>query len=323
MSLKQDVHDRLWHAFERWHQMSATGVTKHDLKMAGLRQHGDVNHLTRGLIFTGNTLRSYESVLKAFVESTGAHRLEEIGKRDFRAFMDRAIEQGLAVKTLHRYRSALAKFGALTGQTRSFAALSDRYGDKIRELAAAGTLAGPSRATPSPEVAQRAVAILRDWDARHFARTDQPRAYHLAARLQLETSCRSISATSRVTAASLRDGNRIVLVGKGGKELTFTISAELHARLKAYLAAYTGPLAKEHAYQSAYARAIEAAGGRVTGTHGLRRLSVQAYYADQYRVAVGSGLSPGAAADLAAGNAIERLGHSRNRADHRRAYLGR
>lgn len=61
----------------------------------------------------------------------------------------------------------------------------------------------------------------------------------------------------------------------------------------------------------------------MTGTHGLRRLSVQDFYARQYRAAVGDGLSPPAAAERAAGDAIERLGHSRNRADHRWAHLGR
>jgi hypothetical protein len=49
--------------------------------------------------------------LKAFVEHAqrqhGAKRLEDANKKDLRSFMDRAIAQGLAVKTLNRYRSAL------------------------------------------------------------------------------------------------------------------------------------------------------------------------------------------------------------------------
>ncbi len=170
MSLKQDLHDRLWRAFERWQVLRLTGVCKHDLKMKGIREAGDPNLHTRTLIFTGNTLRSYSGVLKDFVEyaqrENGAVRLEDIGKKEFRAFMDRGIQQGLAVKTLHRYRSALAKFGAVTGQTKSFAALSQSFGRQIRSLANAGLLAKPARETPTLAVVERAIQILKNWDAR-------------------------------------------------------------------------------------------------------------------------------------------------------------
>ncbi len=324
MSLKQDLHDRMWRAFERWHEQRAQGETKHGLKMRGIRDHSDPNHYTRNLIFTGNTLRTYESVLKDFVAlAPSAQRLEDLGKHEFRAFMDRGIEKGLAAKTLNKMRSALAKFGALTGQTRSFAALSEKYGQKIRELQKSGQLAGPQRATPSADVVQRAIAKLREWDARHFGRTDQARVYHLAAQLQLETSCRSISATTRVTAASVLDGHRIMIVGKGGKVQIFTISPDLHRRIVLYLSHTRGHLAAHRGYQSAYARAMRAVGGQVTGTHGMRRHAARNVFTRSYRDAVGSGLSPHDASRRAAGDAIQRLGHSRHRQDHRRAYMGR
>ncbi|HLF95370.1 MAG TPA: site-specific integrase, partial [Planctomycetota bacterium] len=299
-NLKQDVHDRLWQAFQRWEALRQTGVTKHDLKMRGIREGGDPQQHCRPLIFTGATLRSYEGVLKDFVEFAQSRhpvtRLEELGKKDFRGFMDRAIAQGLAVKTLNRFRSALAKLGALTGQSRSFFALSQKYGWKIRQMAKLGRLPTPTRATPGREVLERAIAVLRGWDARHFARTDEPRAYHLAARLQLETAARSVSATERVSLGSLREGHRIELIGKGGKHQTFMISPELHRTLGLYLAQNPGPLAQRRGYQSAYARAMAAVGGRVTGTHGARRRSVRDQYTAGYRKAVGSGLKPGAAA---------------------------
>ncbi len=326
-NLKQDVHDRLWRAFQRWEGLRQTGVSKHDLKMQGLREAGDPNRCTRDLIFTGCTLRSYEGVLKDFVEFAQSQhpavRLEDIGKKDFRGYMDRAIEQGLAVKTLNRYRSALAKFGALTGQTQSFAAFSQKYGWKIRQMAKLGQLALPSRATPGREILERAIGVLRDADARHFARTDEPRAYHLAARLQLETAARSVSATERVNPASLLEGNRIELVGKGGKAQVFTISADLHRTLCLYLAQNSGPLSPRRGYQSAYARAMAKAGGKVTGTHGARRRGARDLYSTAYRDAAGSGLRPAIAAEKAAGDAVQALGHSRNRRDHQKWYLGR
>lgn len=326
-AMKQGVHDRLWGAQQRWFALRAQGETKRALKMRGLRECADPNCYTRNLIFAGSTRLSYERILKDFVEFAhqehGCQQLEDIGKQEFRAFMDRGIEHGLAAKTLHQHRSALSKLAALTGRTESGVALSKRYGQKIRELVRTGALKGPSRATPSAEVAQRAVEVLRAWDARHFERTDETRAYHLAARLQLETSCRSISATVRVTRDSLGEANQITLTGKGGRMATVLISPELHRLLRLYLNARPGPLADQRAYQTAYARAVRVAGGRVTGTHGLRRLSAQQFYGRSYRAAVGSGLSPSVAASVATGDAVVRLGHSRHRADVARCYLGR
>jgi hypothetical protein len=328
MSLKQELHDRLWGAFQRWLDLRQTAVTKRDIKMRGHRECGDPNRYTRNLIFCGNTLRTYERVLRDFVEFAqrehGATRLADIGKKEFRAYMDRAIAQGLAVKTLNLYRSALAKFGsAVTGQTQSFAALSEKYGWKIRQLAKLGRLATPTRATPSREVLERAISFLKAWDARHFDRTGEERVYHLAARLQLETAARSVSITDRLTAACIKDGNRVALVGKSGKVLDFVLPPDLHRTLRLWFAHHPGPLASQRGYQTAYRRAIQAAGCRVTGTHGARRRSARDFYVHQYRQAVGSGLSPADAADQAAGDAIERLGHSRHRRDHRWMYLGR
>ncbi len=326
IGLRQEIHDRLWGAFQRWQELRATGITKRDLKLRGLREAHDPNRYTRPLLFARETARSYEGVLKDFVEMAerefGITRLDDLGKREFRAFMDRAIERGLSAKTLQRMSSALVKGGCLIGRSASYIALGERYARKIRELLASGVIDGPDRETPSPEVARRAIDLLREWDACHFKHTDAPRAYHLVARLQLETACRSISATTRATAESLREDNAIMLSAKGGRLERFVLSPELHRLLSAYLRTYGGRLADQDGYRMAYKRAIEAAGGRVTGTHGLRRLSAQEFYLGRYRAAVGDGLSPAAAADRAAGDAIERLGHSRNRADHRRAYLG-
>jgi len=294
--------------------------------MRGLREHQDPQYFLRPLIFTGETLRSYDGVLKDFVafaeREFGITRLEEIGKREFRAFMDRGIEQGLAAKTLHRWRSALSKLGALMGHTASAVAFSKAYGRKIRELVSVGRLAGPARATPSLEVAKQAIEILRGWDARHFARTDEPRAYHLAARLQLETSCRSVSATTRVTAESLLEGNQIRLVGKGGRVMTHTLSPKLHRQLSLYLRVYPGPLADQRGYQSAYGRAVRGVRGRVTGTHGLRRLSAQAFFRTEYARRLSGGAAPAEARQGAREDAVERLGHSRNRTDQAACYLG-
>ena len=152
--MKSVLHARLWEAQQRWFAM---------------REQDDPNRFTRNLIFAGSTRLTYERVLKDVVEYAhrehGRQRLEDIGKREYRAFLDRAIEQGRTSKTLNLYRSALAKLGALTGRTESAVALSKRYGEKIRKLVRAGTLRGPARPHVTPEVRQAVMERLSRLDA--------------------------------------------------------------------------------------------------------------------------------------------------------------
>ena len=105
--------------------------------------------------------------------------------------------------------------------------------------------------------------------------------------------------------------------------MTLTLSTELHRLLRLWFTHNPGSLATQRGYQSAYARAIRAVGGCVTGTHGARRRSIQDFYRSRYRQAVGLCMSTQEASELAAGDALERLGHSRDRADHRAWYLAK
>jgi integrase len=322
MNLKQALHDRLWRAFQKWEELRTTGVTKRDLKFRGLRERGDVNHYLRPLIFTGNTMRTYEAILRRFVDSCPqARSLEDIGKREFKAFIQDGMERCLAAKTLKTMCSALAKFGSLTGQTSSFTGLARKFGDRIRSMVKDGRLRPPSRRTPSGEVLARQLEVLKEWDARHYARTDEPRAYHLARSLQWETACRAVSATERMTAECLLPDGRVVIVGKGGRRDVIPISPELHFRLRSWFAHYSGKLTDLRGYECAYRRAILASGGRATGTHGTRRAAVQAFFSNRYAQARAAGLTASEASRQAAGDALERLGHSRTRSDHRDCYL--
>jgi hypothetical protein len=182
---------------------------------------------------------------------------------------------------------------------------------------------GPQRLTPGIDLLQKAVARLHHLDRAFEVRTGQPRGYSLAARLQLETSARMISVTERMTADCLKPDNRVVLVGKGGKLQEFTITGELHGHLRNHFSRSDGPLASYGGYRSAYRRAMAAVGARVRGTHGARRASIQEFRQAKYHELVGQGRATQDAAKDASGDAIERLGHSRHRLDHRAAYLGK
>jgi hypothetical protein len=324
--MKADLHDRLWNAQQRWFAIRGDGWTKHEAKIAGVKEFGDQNHFMRPILFAGRSRVTYERVLKSFLQFAHSRfsiqRLDDIDTKHAKAFLDDGIQRGLAAKTLHTQRSALAKGLALAGKTASGTALSRKYGEKIRDLVAAGIIAGPQRATPAAEVVRRAIEILRDWDTRHRELTGRPRAYHLAARLQMETSARSVSSTVRVRLESLKDGNQIELVGKGGKRSLVRISHELHAQVLQYLKLGTEFLADRDGYRTAWRRAILAAGGRVTGTHGLRRRSTQDFYRVEYHKGLASGAAPAEARREARAEAVERLGHSRDRADQATCYLG-
>lgn len=325
--MKADLHDRLWNAQQRWFEMRADGWTKHQVKMAGVKEANDQNYHMRPILFAGRSRVTYERILKSFLDFAhakfGVQRLDDIDTKHAKAFLDDGIERGLAAKTLHTQRSALAKAFALLGKTSSGAALSRKYGEKIRGLVTAGTIAGPERATPSPEVVQRAIDILRKWDLRHRERTGRPRAYHLVARLQVETAARSISSTTRLRLESLKEGNAIEIVGKGGKALGLAITPDLHAAIREFLSQNPGVLADRDGYRTAWRRAVLAAAGRVTGTHGLRRRSAQDFYGKEYHRKLEDGASPPQARREARAQAVERLGHSRNRADQAACYLDR
>jgi hypothetical protein len=324
--MKADLHDRLWNAQQRWFQMRAEGWTKHEVKMAGVKEANDQNYHMRPILFTGRSRVTYERILKSFLtfahERFDVQRLDNIDTKHAKAFLDDAIQRGLAAKTLHTYCSALAKAFALVGKTASGAALSRKYGERIRDLVTAGSIAGPKRATPSPDVVQRAIDILRAWDLRHQGRTGRPRAYHLVARLQVETAARSVSSTTRLRLESLKEGNAIEIVGKGGQALRLVISPNLYVAIQQFLSQNPGILGDRDGYRTAWRRAVLTARGRVTGTHGLRRRSAQDFYSAEYHRQLAAGASPTDARREARGETVGRLGHSRNRVDQATCYLG-
>ncbi len=316
--MKDGLHDALWNAHQRCMALLTRGETKFGLKMAGLRDAKNPNHYTRGLIFTGRTRTTYERDLREFLkyshERFGVQHLRDITVGHARAYLERAIDQGWKAKTLHKLRSELVKLAATAlHKTASFVALSKEYGRIIRGLVASQVLAGPSRETPSAEVVAKAVEILRGRDER----------YYLAARLQLETGGRSVSCTDRIIAGSLKDGNVIELIGKGGKVQSFVISGELRDRLSAHLAAHPGPFADRDAYREAWRRAMRAAGGHVAGSHGLRRRSTQDHCSQRFHERRRRGETPRQAREGARKDAVERLGHGRDRRDQAMRILGR
>jgi hypothetical protein len=321
-AMKHDLHDRLWQAQQNWFALKAQGATHHAVKTEGIREAGDPNRMIRGILFTGRTRTTYEQALKGFVEYAhdvhGVRSLDDIRAGHARAYLEHGIRSGWSESTLDKTRSALAKFGALAGKTESFAAVSRKYGPIIRECRRGGLVAGPSRSTPSKETVERAIEKLREGDEK----AGWPRAYHLAAGLQVETGARAISVTERFTRASLREGSRVEIVGKGGKVQSFEVSAGLHARLREHLDRHPGPLADRDGYRMAYARAVEAVGGRVTGTHGVRRQSTQEFYAERFREYRARGYTRREARRAARRDAVERLGHGRERTDVAGRYLG-
>lgn len=324
--LKQAVHDRLWNAQQRWFALREGGATKHELKVRGIRECGDANRYIRNLIFTGSTKRAVEETLKSFVEFAhekfGIQRLEDLGRHEFKAFIEDGIARGLAASTLEARCSHLAKLGALIGRTEEFAAQSRRWAAHVRELGRAGVLRQPERPTPSSEVASRAIEILRSLDQEHRERTGQPRAYHLAARLQLETAGRSVSVAERLTKDCLKEGNFIEIIGKGGRRVLAQLSAALYNAIASHLESAGEILVEQRRYQAAWRRAVHAVGGRATGTHGLRRLSTREFYRAEYTGLIAGGVAPAQARQQAQAAAVERLGHSRDRSDQAACYLG-
>jgi hypothetical protein len=330
--MKDELHAKLWQAQQRWFSLKDQGYTKHDLKIQGIRERGDMFYSTRGIIFTGATRLAYEQELKRFLDYAYAVRIKsenfQIDKKDFRAYMEARMAEGGAKAEMNKIRAAIVKFGALYGKWESFHALSKKLGEKIRELSRSGQLRGPARPHVTPEVRQAVLDRLRALDAKAEALTGLPRGYALALELQKEASLRSIEATDRFARQSLAglegDKGRISILGKGGRVRTALISADLYRRLEAHFdRSKTVALAPRRAYQVALRRAVLAVGGRSTGSHAHRRASAVEEKNSRYQDHLKGGKSTKKARQLAIEETVEHLGHSRHRIDLAAAYLGK
>jgi site-specific recombinase XerC len=312
-AMKEELHQRLWSAQERWFALRETGATKHELKIAGD---------TRTLLFWGKTRVDYERVLKRFVEfchERGRERNANIDKRDMRDYMMRLVERGASASYLAKVTSAIVKFGACNHKFESFRAIGRKLAAIIRERVASGTTAGPSHQHVTPDIAARVVDRLRQLDERFEVRTGLPRGYHLAAELQSRCGLRAFEATERLTPTLLVDG---AVIGKGGRERAVPIPQDLLERLRQFFAT-TGAhcLAPTRAYETAAGRAVRAVGGRGTGTHARRRLWAETFTNERYRHYLSQGMMPEKAAQQALADTLEALGHGRNRRELRVAYL--
>jgi len=328
--MKDELHARLWSAQQRWFALKDKGLTKHDLKMQGIRERGDMFYATRGIIFTGATRLAYEQELKRFLDY--AHTVHgkadnaQIDKKDFRAYMDARLAQGGAKTEMNKIRAAIVKFGALYGKWESFHALSKKLGEQIRALSRSGQLRGPARPHVTPEVRQAVLERLSRLDTLAEARTGQPRGYALALELQKQASLRAIEATDRFTRQSLLslagDKGKIAILGKGGRIRTAVISKDLYQRLQAHFErSKSETLAPRRAYQVSLRRATFAVGGQATGSHAHRRRSAVEMKNQRYKEYLHQGLSPRDARRRAIEDVVEHLGHSRNRKDLALAYL--
>jgi len=330
--MKRELNARLWQAQQRWFSLKDQGYTKHDLKMEGIHERGDMFYATRGIIFTGATRLAYEQELKRFLDYAYAVRGKsdnsQIDKKDFRAYMDARMAEVGAKAEMNKIRAAIVKFGALYGKWESFHALSKKMGEKIRELSRSGQLRGPARPHVSPEVRQAVLERLRHLDQLAELRTGQPRAYTLALELQKEAALRSIEATDRFTRSSLLgmegDRGKIAILGKGGRIRAAFISADLYRRLESHFSrSKAEALAPGRAYQVALRRATLAVGGKATGSHAHRRTSAVEEKNERYWKHLKDGKKTKDARRLAVEETVEHLGHSRNRKDQAAAYLRR
>lgn len=323
--MKEELHQRLWAAQERWFALGETGVTKHDLKREGLRDRGDIYYASRHLLFWGKTRLDYEHVLKRFVDfchARGRERNADIDKRDMRDYLESLIARGSSASYLEKVKSAIVKFMSLYGKYESAHAMSRRFGAKIRSLVKSGEVAGPQHQRVTPEVAECAMSRLRELDEAFEVATGLPRGYHLAAELQSRCGLRAFEATERLTPESLVKGS-VAVQGKGGRERGRPVPQDLFDRLRDFFSA-TGAaqLAPLRAYEAAVRRAIIAVGGQATGTHARRRLWAEAFRNERYRHYLSAGLEPDAASKRALADTLEALGHGRDRRELRSAYLG-
>ena len=139
MNMREDIHRRLWGAYWRWRSLRDKGITRFDLKVRGLHQHGNPNKTTAHLIFMHGKLPLYEAVVREFdrfsTQDARVHGIQDMRKKQFKAFMNDAIARIVPPEKLMFYCEALQKWRALTGQTDSFAGIAKYFRKKIRRIA--------------------------------------------------------------------------------------------------------------------------------------------------------------------------------------------
>jgi hypothetical protein len=324
--MKNELHQRLWAAQERWLEWKAKGETKRSLKLEGLRDSGDIFARTRFVIFTGATRVAYERELKRFLnfahDVRGRTENHQIDRKDFKAYMEDRIAHGAAATELSKIKSAIVKLGILYGKAESFGSVSRTFGARIRQMVKTGQLPPPARPHITPEIREAVIEHLKKLDSQ----SAKPRAYHLAVLLQKEATLRAIEATDRLRPQSLLglegDQGTLSILGKGGRPRTAQISWKLYLEIEEFFRRSSAEsLAPLRGYQQALRRAVLATGGRSTGSHAQRRTSATEKKNALYKDYAKAGHSPKEARELAVQDTVEHLGHSRTRKDLANAYL--
>ena len=102
--MKNEMQYRMYGAQLKWFRLKEKGWTKHELKMEGIREKGDMIYGIRDIIFMGSTRVAYEKELKKFLEYAlnvrGKTDNNKINKNDFRAYMRARMADGGAKKEL-------------------------------------------------------------------------------------------------------------------------------------------------------------------------------------------------------------------------------
>jgi hypothetical protein len=241
------------------------GTSKHAAKEAaregGARTWAD---LGRSLgIHSHNTADAYrETWRRCFIHARynfGLRDLTRIESLHVESYLNAMIEKGCARATYNQYSAALGKlevalnkYAEKVGMTRRFEL---RPGiDATRDEAKSLSKFEGSR------------AYYRPTELARFVRNP---SHQLAARMQLEGGSR-INEIGLIRADQLRDGFRIAVKGKGGKNLTPKFSEKTYKELANHIKANGTFRIDKDAYRASLEAAADRTGQGYNGSHGLR-----------------------------------------------------
>ncbi|MHB1681105.1 MAG: tyrosine-type recombinase/integrase [bacterium] len=287
-----------WQVGEVFKELKAFGQSKFEFKKEFYKNSEDKSMQNFGKesgIYSYKTYDKYSAIatdLLHFAKNNfGIKDILKLNSEVVDSYLDSKLHNDLAKKTLSGYAGAITKLETALNVYSTSHGLNQTYKfdtASFREQSNNLSYHHVNRAYQNPE------AIINALSGK----------YQLAIKLQYEGGMR-VGEVGKLKAENLKDDNTISVRGKGGKSLTYKVSAETYRALSQTLSngQYFFIRSEGNRYREALNKASKETGQIYQGSHGFRYNAAQDNMLEK--------LSIGASLNEAKQNTSEMLGHNR------------
>jgi len=287
-----------WQVSQIFKELKAFGQSKFEFKKEFYKKSEDKSMQNYGKeagIYSYKTYDKYSAIAKDLLhfarDNFGVKDILKLDNHTVKAYLQSKLGNGLSRKTLSGYAGAVAKLETAINKYCASRNLNQTYKfdtASFREQTNKLSYHHLNRAYQNPEAIINAL----------------PDKYKLAAKLQYEGGMR-VGEVGKLKAENLKVGNAISVRGKGGKSLTYNVSAETFKALSQTLSngGYFFTRSEGNRYREALKKASIETGQVYQGSHGFRYNAAQDNMLEK--------LKSGASLNEAKQDTSEMLGHNR------------